>query len=75
MLNQINLGPSKARNEGLYIAKGKYVMFVDADDYLERDMLEICLNEIGSHDIIITSYYTILNKDDNKTVYKNKLHS
>lgn len=38
-----NQGVSAARNMGLNICHGKYVTFVDADDYLEPDFLEILL--------------------------------
>lgn len=36
----VNRGASAARNEGLRRARGEYLTFVDADDYLEPDMLE-----------------------------------
>ncbi|MCI8455320.1 MAG: glycosyltransferase family 2 protein, partial [Lachnospiraceae bacterium] len=36
----VNQGPSAARNEGLCRAKGAFIAFVDADDYVEPDLLD-----------------------------------
>ncbi|MBE6498979.1 MAG: bifunctional glycosyltransferase family 2 protein/CDP-glycerol:glycerophosphate glycerophosphotransferase [Methanobrevibacter thaueri] len=38
------IGVGKARNEGLKIANGKYVYFIDADDYLYKDALAKLVN-------------------------------
>lgn len=38
--NKANLGAAESRNEGLAEAAGKYVQFVDADDYLKAGTLE-----------------------------------
>ncbi|MFR4804933.1 MAG: glycosyltransferase family 2 protein [Eggerthellaceae bacterium] len=42
-LRQANAGPGAARNAGLERACGRYVYCLDADDYLECDMLASCV--------------------------------
>lgn len=36
----VNRGPSAARNEGVRRAQGRYICFVDADDYIEPELLQ-----------------------------------
>lgn len=40
VINKENEGVSKTRNLGMEVAKFKYICFLDADDYVEKDMLE-----------------------------------
>lgn len=40
VINQINCGASQTRKNGLDIAIGKYITFIDSDDYVKKDYLE-----------------------------------
>lgn len=60
-LSQNNQGVSAARNLGLKNAEGKYVIFLDADDQLEKDFCEKMLKKIESEkaDLVICGYNVI----------------
>ena len=40
ILTQENKGPSYTRNRGIDTAQGKYLYFMDSDDYIEPESLE-----------------------------------
>lgn len=40
VIHQKNGGLSQARNSGMEIMSGKYVAFVDSDDYISEDYIE-----------------------------------
>ena len=43
VIHKKNGGLSDARNAGIEIAQGKYIGFVDSDDYVEKDMFDYLL--------------------------------
>lgn len=46
-----NAGPASARNEGIRHASGKYIYFMDVDDILEKDAVELLHNAYQKHDV------------------------
>lgn len=49
--HQENGGLSRARNVGLALSKGKYIIFIDSDDYIHKEALQIMYNYITSKDV------------------------
>lgn len=58
VFTQKNSGPGSARNRGIEIASGEYVMFVDSDDYVDLCMIEKLVNIIEKNnvDVVRCSY-------------------
>ncbi|MBQ9314475.1 MAG: glycosyltransferase [Clostridia bacterium] len=58
IINQENQGLSESRNNAMNIATGEYIMFVDADDWVETNMCEICMSELKNEgaDLVLFSY-------------------
>ena len=63
MIDKPNGGLSDARNAGMAIASGKYIQFIDSDDFVEPQLLEKCrqkLEETGADMVIFDIYQYFL---------------
>ena len=62
VIHQENKGVSSARNAGLDIASGRYIAFIDADDYIEPKMYEIMMSVIKKKnvDVVICGAKSII---------------
>ena len=58
-LKQENKGVSAARNLGLSHASGEYIIFVDSDDYLVPDSLDMRIEKAKTTDLLISNFYKV----------------
>lgn len=56
IIKKENTGVSDTRNIGIKEANGDYLMFVDADDYIEKNTLESIVNIIKNNDVDLIKY-------------------
>lgn len=76
IINQENQGSVKARSNGIDKAIGKYITFVDADDWIPNNSLELLFNNIKENDcdIVVGNMVRVLGtkniiKKENKSYF------
>lgn len=70
-----NYGVSHARNIGLRKCKTKYVLFMDSDDILSKNCLNILLNNSKEYDIMVFNYIKIYDYNKYMNKYNFKLET
>lgn len=65
VINKKNEGSGEARNRGLELARGKYISFVDSDDWLNENFLEVMYKKIinSEYDIVMCNPIIVYNKN------------
>lgn len=72
--NKENEGVSRARNIGLSIAKGRYVYFIDSDDYLDKTAIEklyVAIND-NNADMSICGFNVVYENEIKKVSFIRK---
>lgn len=56
LLNEPNCGLSCSRNKGIIRAKGKYILFVDSDDFIRSDTLDLLVSRMEQKNLDMLSF-------------------
>lgn len=75
IVNQSNKGLSEARNAGVGVSRGKYICFVDSDDWVDLDYIDYLLSLAIKYkaDIVSCNYVRTKNDITSKKTNKTKL--
>ena len=67
IINKKKLGAGLSRNKGIKLSKGKYIAFLDSDDYWSKNKLktQIAFMDVNKH-IISHTTYQIVNQNNEK---------
>ena len=76
VIHKPNSGPSDARNVGIELAIGKYILFVDSDDWVSNDLLDFLYKLIvkNNADIALSGYISTGNTINNSLLRCKETH-
>lgn len=69
VIQKKNEGVSKTRNIGINHSKGQYILFVDADDYIEKTYVEKLVQNVKDSDIAVCGF-TRIHKEEKTVIYR-----
>lgn len=69
LINQINSGVGSARNKGLQHATGDYITFIDSDDEIESDYIEVLLKTAEKENADVTESGAKVIIDENNKIF------
>ncbi|HGL5683941.1 TPA: glycosyltransferase family 2 protein, partial [Enterococcus faecalis] len=72
LINKENGGLSSARNAGIECAQGEFICFIDSDDWIELDYIEVLLNGMENTNVDISVIQMIKVKDFNKIAFQSE---
>ena len=68
IINHKSLGAGLSRNKGIRVSKGKFIAFLDADDYWDKNKLKFQIKFMKKNNYLIShTSYQIVDKDDKKS--------
>lgn len=74
IIDKENAGVSAARKDGLNVATGEFITFVDADDYIDREMYSVLMEALDkeSCDIVESGYFLV--DENERLIYAQNLN-
>lgn len=75
LIDKVNEGLVTSRRVGVSLSDGKYILFLDADDYIDNNTVELLLEKAEDADMIIPNFIienqlgNVISKTNNKLQY------